>query len=779
MSYDAGSAHASYILDVEQPKRAAAELRALFAAIKRDAAGIGAPSGIGTGGGGGQAAALTQQSAAAARASSGLERLRDSEIRAARASGEHERALFLINNQLRGAEPNTVRYNNLLAQHTSVTQQAERATQSFGDQIGGALKGQILGIVGPAAIAAVAIKAIGEAGELIKLGAQAEQTRARFNQLGISIDALRKGGGGTISDTALEQAALKANLLGVAGSARELAPLLAIARDRAQQMGISTADAFDSLVTGLGRGSRLILDNIGVMVKAETVNKAYAASVGKTVEALTDQEKKQALINEVLRQGNETMATTGGAIDSQVAKLERLDAGWTNVKTKVGSFLGEAVSEQVAGLSAIVNGLDSLGRTTDTTIGPTQRLGGAFDDERSAIGNLQIAHDQLNVRIGDGRRESILAMQAIETYAERIERTALQSQYAAAQSQDLQVAQGSIARTALAAAQGMLGEGNQADILARKLSITTGQAELLISAQQRIGAASGVGGSAADTTKAAAADAAAARSAQILATGTHAQKLLELNRILQAKLRQFGRGSAEAIAAETNLIQERAAKQRVSAAARTGLQLDTLEQNSGLQLARTQRENLERLRDQQEDFDVGRSRKQEDFDRARIRLLAGGRRFEAARLGEDFARDQRRAREDFDRQRGRTLRNNQEGTGDIDARTDLRQDQILARARLARGGGGGGAAIGGGGIGAAGRGGGGLPALPGGGGSTIPLILKIQLTSLPLQIDGKTFVDATWSEIEQRVDLDLSEELATIGIVLPPGGTQTAVAGAP
>ena len=57
--FRSGTAVADYILNIDQPRRAAAELRAIFAAIKKDAASLGA------GGGGGAAASLNQQSAAA------------------------------------------------------------------------------------------------------------------------------------------------------------------------------------------------------------------------------------------------------------------------------------------------------------------------------------------------------------------------------------------------------------------------------------------------------------------------------------------------------------------------------------------------------------------------------------------------------------------------------------------------------------------------------------------------------------------------------------------
>jgi hypothetical protein len=65
-------------------------------------------------------------------------------------------------------------------------------------------------------------------------------------------------------------------------------------------MGISATQAFNDIVTGLGRMSPLILDNLGITVDLEATMKRYAETLGKTSDALTDTERKQALVNAVI-----------------------------------------------------------------------------------------------------------------------------------------------------------------------------------------------------------------------------------------------------------------------------------------------------------------------------------------------------------------------------------------------------------------------------------------------------------------------------------------------
>jgi hypothetical protein len=349
---------------------------------------------------GGGASPFAAMSADAAKAEKDILRYASAMASAQRATGDTAGAVQTHAAALAQMTPNTIEAHRATTQ-LSGAQKALQKELSGGagmaQQFGDAMKSSLMGIVGPAALAAGAIKLVGEAGELVKLGAQAEQTRVRFDQLAkqahttgdAMLASLRQASAGTISDTNLELAMMKANLLGVATSADQLGPLLAIARDRAQQMGISTAFAFDSLVTGLGRGSRLILDNIGVMVKEGEVNAAYARSVGKTVAQLTDQEKKQALVNEVVRQGNETMAATGGAVESNVAKLERLSATWENLKAAIGGGLADVAGPLADDIGKIAGSLQELSGTAGGAATPLDKVTTSAEGALTVTGQLQ------------------------------------------------------------------------------------------------------------------------------------------------------------------------------------------------------------------------------------------------------------------------------------------------------------------------------------------------------------------------------------------------------
>lgn len=208
--------------------------------------------------------------------------------------------------------------------------------------------------------------------ELAKTGAQAQLVATRFNALAEAagnsgdalLGALRKASGGEISDLNLQLAANRANLLGVATSAEQLGTLMAIARDRAQNLGTTATEAFNDLVTGLGRGSPLILDNLGIMVNLEEANQAYADSVGKTISQLTEAEKKQALINQVVKDGKASMEATGGAADSAAGSYTRLGTAVENAAATIGTALAEATrgtaDDLATGINRLMQGSEGL-----------------------------------------------------------------------------------------------------------------------------------------------------------------------------------------------------------------------------------------------------------------------------------------------------------------------------------------------------------------------------------------------------------------------------------
>ena len=243
---------------------------------------------------------------------------------------------------------------------------------------------------GVAGLVALGVKAAGAAIEIAKLGAASLSMGASFEsmaggaaQASSILDALTTASRGTIKEYDLMLTANRAMLLGVADSADEFGKLMEIATVRGRAMGLSTTQAFGDIVTGIGRMSPLILDNLGIVIDQAAAQEEYAATLGKSAKALSDAERKQALVNAVIDQSAGILATANTNADALAGEgFAQLDTAWGNFQATLGESLApifDARAKDVAqGVQSIIDainnresveaasGLDSLLRDMQT-----------------------------------------------------------------------------------------------------------------------------------------------------------------------------------------------------------------------------------------------------------------------------------------------------------------------------------------------------------------------------------------------------------------------------
>lgn len=185
--------------------------------------------------------------------------------------------------------------------------------------------GEIGGLIG----VAFSVDAIVEfTGEAVKLAAQAEGVRMAFEKNADSarlMESLKQATHGTVDELALMKRTVQAANFNISLGA--LPKLLEFATARAQQTGESVDYLVDSIVTGIGRKSPLILDNLGISAvalkeKLGGVSLA-AADVGRVAEAVGQIAK-------------ESLDKTGGVAETTDVKIQQLSASWEDFKEKLG-----------------------------------------------------------------------------------------------------------------------------------------------------------------------------------------------------------------------------------------------------------------------------------------------------------------------------------------------------------------------------------------------------------------------------------------------------------
>ena len=165
-----------------------------------------------------------------------------------------------------------------------------------------------------------------------------------------ALGKLQKATDNTVDSITLMKQANNALLLGIVENEDELANLMDTAQRLGRALGQDTAQAVESLTTGMGRQSKLMLDNLGIIVDTEKAYQNFAIAQGTTVSLLTDEQKKRAFNIETMRTaeemikglGDEEMLTTKDS-------LNQMSNAFTQLSISVGEKFAPALSA-VAGL---------------------------------------------------------------------------------------------------------------------------------------------------------------------------------------------------------------------------------------------------------------------------------------------------------------------------------------------------------------------------------------------------------------------------------------------
>ena len=212
-------------------------------------------------------------------------------------------------------------------------------------------------------------------------GAKINAAQQFFENSGKSLNDLRNATRGMIADAELMR---KANLADSMGISQDVFKKLAqVAEASALKTGQSFDYMFESIIVGTARSSRLLLDNLGIIVSVDQANEKYAKSaleaagatdigskaVNKFVEEMSAEEKQMAFVQEVARKSKGTIDEYGKTTDRTAEAFARAEAALANFSDTIkralasslggGGFLGW-LTKTVQGLSLVAEGLDKI-----------------------------------------------------------------------------------------------------------------------------------------------------------------------------------------------------------------------------------------------------------------------------------------------------------------------------------------------------------------------------------------------------------------------------------
>lgn len=201
-----------------------------------------------------------------------------------------------------------------------------------------------------AAITGVTVAVIKMAERAGKIEGLALGFERNFGNMEKALQSFRKASQGMVSDFDLMQTANRAALLGVTDDVGKLSQLMVTARLRGREMGLDMTQAFNDIVTGIGRGSPLILDNLGIKIPD---------AIKAAMETMGEAEKTQALLNFAIADGAKIAAEYG---DVQLTASEKAEI----LKSKIVNLKDEAIVKLSGPLSDI---LEKIAKWVDLMAG--------------------------------------------------------------------------------------------------------------------------------------------------------------------------------------------------------------------------------------------------------------------------------------------------------------------------------------------------------------------------------------------------------------------------
>ena len=226
-----------------------------------------------------------------------------------------------------------------------------------------------------------------------------------FGDMEKALESFRKASAGMVSDFDLMQTANRAALLGVTTDVDKLSGLMVTARLRGREMGMDMTQAFSDIVTGIGRGSPLILDNLGIKIPD---------ALTKSMEKMDETQKVQTLLNYAIEDGARIAEEYGVVNMTAGEKVEALKSKVVNLKDEALAKLSDPLGKIIDQFSKWIDKLEIAAqtmkeKTSDEIVGMQLALKDETTGLIPAVNRMRIAWGELIDNFG-GENKTVMEL---------------------------------------------------------------------------------------------------------------------------------------------------------------------------------------------------------------------------------------------------------------------------------------------------------------------------------------------------------------------------------
>jgi hypothetical protein len=136
---------------------------------------------------------------------------------------------------------------------------------------------------------------------------------------------------GLVDDTDVLKAANEA-IVKLGSSANKMPEIFELATKQVRAFGGDVIERFNAMSNAIASGNTRALKAVGIVIDQDKALVDYAKSLGITVNALTDADKRQALLNEALLKGNQTLTNIKPLTDSASESFQRMTVSLDQIK---------------------------------------------------------------------------------------------------------------------------------------------------------------------------------------------------------------------------------------------------------------------------------------------------------------------------------------------------------------------------------------------------------------------------------------------------------------
>ena len=225
----------------------------------------------------------------------------------------------------------------------------------------------------------------------IEMARAGEGVRIAFERLGRGdiLDGLRQATHGTVTDLELMKAAVKFNDFKL--PVEELGTMLAFAQQKAKDTGQSVDYMVDSIVTGLGRKSLMILDNLGLSANEIKEKMKQTGDMTKAVGQIIREQMAKA--GDYVETAADRAAQANVSLQNKMEELGRKFAPVEEASNQLWTSMKIGILDIIGGpLARLLNGLTEAGR-----------LQNAINNMNGGVNGGPTRIDRMVSMLGDGK----------------------------------------------------------------------------------------------------------------------------------------------------------------------------------------------------------------------------------------------------------------------------------------------------------------------------------------------------------------------------------------